>query len=184
MMLTFMAVHLFKFRFAVADQYWRSTDFGHHWFHVARVHDHSPLPVPWWCLQCQMRWSTRRPVSNSIQLQAETWKQSAATGILNGLALDYLSTIIPVVGLDLRSLLLTSVWHVRCGIGSLGPAWHTGDGQTGHRESSQSSNQLRILTYELPDGNILTCRQTLPMRRSVPHDTELKSIGAQIDFGI
>ena len=41
-MLTFMAVHLFKFRFAVADQYWRSTDFGHHWFHVARVHDHSP----------------------------------------------------------------------------------------------------------------------------------------------
>ena len=23
----------------------RSTEFGHHWFHVARVHDHSPLPV-------------------------------------------------------------------------------------------------------------------------------------------
>ena len=46
-------------------------------------------------------------------------KQSAATGILNGLALD--------------SLLLTLVWHVRCGIGSLGPAWHTGDGQTGDR---------------------------------------------------
>ena len=60
---------LFKFRFAVADQYWRSTDFGHHRFHVARVHDHSPLPVPWWCLQCQMRWSTQRPVSNSIQLR-------------------------------------------------------------------------------------------------------------------
>ena len=51
-------------------------------------------------------------------------------------------------------------------------------------ENSQSSNQLRNLTYELPDGYILTCRQTLPMRRSVPHDTELKSIGAQIDFGI
>ena len=40
------------------------------------------------------------------------------------------------------------------------------------------------LTYELPAGNILTCRQTLPMRRSVSHVTELKSIGAQIDFGI
>ena len=37
-----------------------------------------------------MRWSTRRPVSNSIQLQAESWKQSAATDILNGIALDYL----------------------------------------------------------------------------------------------
>ena len=23
----------------------RSTDFGHYWFHVADVHDHSPLPV-------------------------------------------------------------------------------------------------------------------------------------------
>ena len=23
----------------------RSTEFGHNWFHVARVHDHSPLPV-------------------------------------------------------------------------------------------------------------------------------------------
>ena len=23
----------------------RSTEFGHHWFHVARVYDHSPLPV-------------------------------------------------------------------------------------------------------------------------------------------
>ena len=45
------------------------TDFGHHWFHVARVHDHSPLPVPWWCLQCQMRWSTRRPlVSSAVSL--------------------------------------------------------------------------------------------------------------------
>ena len=107
---------LFKFRFAVADQCWRSTDFGHHWFHVARVHDHSPFPVPWWCLQCQIRWSTQRPVSNSIQLQAETWKQSAATGILNGLAPDYLSTIIPVVGLDITFLiahlcLARSVWH-------------------------------------------------------------------------
>lgn len=137
--------------------------FGHHWFPVARVLDHSPLPFPWWCLQCQMRWSTRRPVSNSIQLQAETWKQSAANDILNGIALDYF--VKPS----------SSVWHVRCGIGSLGPAWHTGDGQTGHRESSQSPNQLRNWTYELPDGNILTCRQTLLMRRSVPHDT------AQID---
>ena len=103
LMLTFMAVHLFKFRFAVADQYWQSTDFGHHWLHVARVHDHSP--VPWLSLQCQMRWSTRRPVSNSIRLQAETWKQSAATGILNGLAQDYLSTINPVVGLDITFLI-------------------------------------------------------------------------------
>ena len=23
----------------------RSTEIGHHWFHVARAHDHSPLPV-------------------------------------------------------------------------------------------------------------------------------------------
>ena len=73
------------------------------------------------------------------------------------------------------------MWHVRCGIGSLGPAWHTGDGQTGYRESSQSPNQLQNLTYELPDGNILTCRQTLLMRRSVPYDTELKSIAAVRD---
>ena len=80
-----------------------------------------------------MRWSTRRPVSNSIQLQAETWKQSAVTGILNGLALDYLVNHHPLS------------WHVRCGIGSLGLAWHTGDRQTGHRESSQSPNQLRNL---------------------------------------
>ena len=43
---------------------------------------------------------------------------------------------------------------------------------------------LRNLTYELPAGNILTCRQTLPMRRSVSHNTELKSIGAQINFGL
>ena len=50
-----------------------------------------------------MRWSTRRPVSNSIQLQAETWKQSAATDIPKGIALDYLSTIILCVA--------RSVWH-------------------------------------------------------------------------
>ena len=108
-MLTFMAVQLLEFRFAVADQHWQSTEFGHHWFHVARVHDHSPLPVPWWCLQCQMRWSMPRPVSNSK-------KQSAATGILNGLALGYLSTIIPVVGLDITFLIAqlcvaSSAWH-------------------------------------------------------------------------
>ena len=66
LMLTFMAVHLFKFRFAVADQYWRSTDFGHYWFHVARVHDHSPIPVPWLCLQRQMRRSSPRPVSRGL----------------------------------------------------------------------------------------------------------------------
>ena len=47
---------------------------------------------------------------------AETWKQSAATGILNGLALRYLSTIIPVVGLDITFLIAhlcvaRSVWH-------------------------------------------------------------------------
>ena len=107
---------------------------------------------------------------------AETWKQSAATGILNGLALDYLSTIIPVVGLDITFLIA----HL-CVARSV---WHCGDGQTGHRNFSQSSNHLRNLTFELPDGNILTCRQTLPMRRSVPHDTELKSIVAKIDFGI
>ena len=50
---------------------------------------------------------------------------------------------------------------------------------------TQRSNEVRHLTYELLDGNILTCRrQTLPIRRSVPHDTELKSVGAQIDIGI
>ena len=43
---------------------------------------------------------------------------------------------------------------------------------------------LQNLTYELPAGTILTCRQTLPMRRSVSHVTEFKSIGAEIDFGI
>ena len=52
-----------------------------------------------------MRWSTQRPVSNGIQLQAEIWKQSAATGMLNGLALDYLSTIFPVLGLDITFLI-------------------------------------------------------------------------------
>ena len=43
MSLTLIAVHLFQFRFAVADQYGdpsgtveRSTEFGHHWFRVAR----------------------------------------------------------------------------------------------------------------------------------------------------
>ena len=36
---------------------------------------------------------------------AETWKQSAATGILNGLALGYLSNIFPVVGLDITFLI-------------------------------------------------------------------------------
>ena len=160
---------LFKFRFAVADQYWRSTD---------------SLPVPWWCLQCQMRWSTRRPVSNSIQLQAETWKQSAATGILNGLALDYLSTIIPVVGLDITFFIAhlcvaRSVWHWEPW--ACLAHWRRIDRSP---RTSQSPNQLRNLTYELPDGDILSCRQTLLMRRTVPHDTELKSIGAQIDFGI
>ena len=44
--------------------------------------------------------------------------------------------------LTLCTLLLTSVWDVRCGIGSLGPAWHTGDGQTGHRESSRAEFDL------------------------------------------
>ena len=243
-MLTFMAVHLFKFRFAVAEQYWRSTDFGHHWFHVARVHDHSPLPVPWWCLQCQMRWSTRRPVSNSILATgklgpdhakdpvthnnsetgdtvgdplkdtsgskmnivkklnamcgvvvdvfagavrrkcdnhrsllaavreiAETWKQSAATGILNCLALDYLSTIIPVVGLDITFLtahlcVARSVWH-----------WDPGVCLAHWRRADKSTS---IFTAR----NILTCCQMLSMRRSVSHDAELKSIGAQIDVGI
>ena len=109
LMLTFMAVHLLEFRFAVADQHRLPTEFGHHWFHVARVHDHSHLPVPWWCLQCQMRWPTPRPVSNSK-------KQFAATGILNGLALGYLSTILPVVGLDITFLIAqlcvaSSAWH-------------------------------------------------------------------------
>ena len=47
---------------------------------------------------------------------AETWKQSAATGVLNGLALDFLSTIIIVVGLDITFLIAQlcvacSVWH-------------------------------------------------------------------------
>ena len=36
---------------------------------------------------------------------AETWKQSTATGILKGLALDYLSTIIPLVRLDITFLI-------------------------------------------------------------------------------
>ena len=63
-----------------------------------------------------MRWSKQRPVLNGIQLQAETWKQSAATGILNGLALDYLSTINLVVGLAITFLILTSVWRVLCEI--------------------------------------------------------------------
>ena len=45
--------------------------------------------------------------------------------------------------LTLRFLLLTSVWYVRCGIGSLGPAWHTADGQTGHRGSSLAEFDLR-----------------------------------------
>ena len=47
MLLTFMTVQLFRFQFAVASQYWRSTEFGHQWFHLARVHGRSPLPVPW-----------------------------------------------------------------------------------------------------------------------------------------
>ena len=47
---------------------------------------------------------------------AETQNQSAATGILNGLALGHLSTIIPVVGLDISFLIAhlcvaRSVWH-------------------------------------------------------------------------
>ena len=47
---------------------------------------------------------------------------------------------------------------------------------------TQRSNEVRNLTYELPDGNILTCRcQTLPMRGSFPHDTELKPI-AEFDL--
>ena len=45
--------------------------------------------------------------------------------------------------LTLRFLLLTSVWYVRCGIGSLVPAWHTADGQTGHRGSSIAEFDLR-----------------------------------------
>ena len=46
----------------------------------------------------------------------KTWKQSAATGFLNGLALDYLSTIVTVVGFDITFLIAhlcvaRSVWH-------------------------------------------------------------------------
>ena len=52
------------------------------------------------------------------------------------------------------------------------PGWHP----------EEKEAQLPLVSEKrcslLPAGNILTCRQTLPMRRSVPHDTELKSIGA------
>ena len=36
--------------------------------------------------------------------RCQRMKQSAATGMLNGLALDYLSTIFPVMGLDKECL--------------------------------------------------------------------------------
>ena len=104
------ASFLFLFRFAVADQFWRSTDFGHQWFHVARVHDHSPLPVLWWCLQCQMRSSTQRPVSNSIQLQGSPRPLVSSTFLLWITCQPSSTSWV----LTLRSLLLTSVWHVRC----------------------------------------------------------------------
>ena len=118
-----------------------------------------------------------------LQLQAETWKQSVATGILNGLALDYLSTIFPVMGLDITFLIAylcvaRSVWHwLNVVGGALGLLGTLAMG----RQVTENLH-LRNLTYELLAGNILTCRQTL--RRSVSHVTELKSIGAQIDFGI
>ena len=48
--------------------------------------------------------------------KSQRMKQSTATGILNGLALDYLSTINPVVVLDITFLIAhlcvaRSVWH-------------------------------------------------------------------------
>ena len=78
LLLTFLTTHLFQFCFEETEQYWRpsgtvelSTEFGHHWFRVA-----------WWCLQCQMRWSTRRPVSKSPKLQYTppvAWESLAST---------------------------------------------------------------------------------------------------------
>ena len=39
------ALALATWQFAVEGVDEQSTEFGHDWFHVARVHDHSPLPV-------------------------------------------------------------------------------------------------------------------------------------------
>ena len=109
--------------------------------------------------------SVSEPVPNSK-------KQSATTGILNGLALGYLSNIIPVVGLDITFLIAylcvaRSVRHWE--------PWACLALATGSQVAENF--HLRNLTYELP-------RQTLPMRRGVSHVTEFTSIGAQIDFEI
>ena len=81
-------------------------------------------------------------------------KPSAATGILNGLALDYLSTIFPVVGLDITFLIA-----YLC--------------------------VARSVRHWEPWACLAYCRRadrsprTLPVRRSVSHVTEFKSIGAK-----
>ena len=63
--------------------------------------------------------------------------------------------------LTLRSLLPNSVWHVRCGIGSLGPARHNCDGQTGQRESSLAVfDELPAWVQKLSSGLMLLTLMT------------------------
>ena len=87
--------------------------------------------------------------------------------------------IFPVMGIDITFLVAHLCGTFGVALGALGLL---GTLPTGRQVTEDL--HLQNLTYELPAGNILTCRQTLPLRRSVSHVTEFKSIGAEIDFGI
>ena len=96
---------------------------------------------------------------------AETQNQCAATGMLSR----------PYLGIPVNHHLRRS-WHYvpycspLCGTFSvaLGALGLLGTMSTGRQVTENL--HLRNLTYELPAGNILTCRQTLPMRHRAQID--------------